>query len=272
MHAHARFGELLSGSFQDFKKLRRVLLLGALIFGVLSLLLQIPLQQWSAKDVPYSWDMFRWMFPLYLVAMIVGMVNYAYFLVVAVKHVHGVSKALKAGIGFFLPLLGVTVWILLRSYVWLMALGALVSVLVLNGSLSPTLQPLGSLLLFVGLVLFIVYGPRFLFAPILMLSDKKSIRKIVQHSLVVTRGYWGKIVGNYLLLLLCYCLVLVVVTILTTVLVATLLAVLHALQLSSTAETLLAAAPFIFVQQLTIAFFILFLKRLCATMIAHPRK
>lgn len=108
-----------------------------------------------------------------------------------------------------LPLFGVHLWAHFRSFGWLLILSYMFAKLglrfkdmnneLLSGALA--IMTIGCAL--AGIICSIVFSPRFIAAPLLYLREKKGIRESVESSLRRTKGYWGKIVGNSLLLLLC---------------------------------------------------------------------
>lgn len=103
-----------------------------------------------------------------LVSLLVSFVAHAYFALVAVegKDVNGTLA--RAG-AVVLPLAGVSVWMFIRSFVWIPFLGWIVAIIV---------------------------APRFVASPLIFLTEGKGITGSVSSSYARTKGYWGKIIGN----------------------------------------------------------------------------
>lgn len=166
---------------------------------------------------------------LSLVGMLVSLLAYAWYTLVAVEGADLGGTANKAKRAF-LPLLGVYVWATIRSFAWLP---------------------------FVGWIIAIVVGPRFVAAPLIHLTEQKSITQSVSESYRRTKGYWGKIVGNWI--------------------VAGLLFGLCALVAMMVLGLFLGAVPvalvFIgqIVGQISMAVFVVFSVRLSQTILQHPR-
>lgn len=103
-----------------------------------------------------------------LIGWIISMLAYAYYALVAVegKDVNGTfSRATRV----MLPLFGLSLWTMLRTFIWIPVL---------------------------GLIPAIILGPRFVAGPLLFLTEGKGVTASVSESYRRTRGYWGKIVGN----------------------------------------------------------------------------
>jgi hypothetical protein len=56
---------------------------------------------------------------------------------------------------------------------------------------------------FIGLVPAFILYPRFRFAPIILMNEHKGVMKSVSMSFARSRGYWGKIIGNGMVIGLC---------------------------------------------------------------------
>lgn len=103
-----------------------------------------------------------------LISWLVTLLAYAYYSLVAVegKDVRGTLMRMKVA---FLPLVGVSLWSMLRSFVWI---------------------PI------IGIIPAIFLGPRFIAAPLIHLVEGKGVTASVSESFTRTRGYNGKILGN----------------------------------------------------------------------------
>ncbi|MFH0769916.1 MAG: hypothetical protein V1926_00905 [Candidatus Peregrinibacteria bacterium] len=68
-----------------------------------------------------------------------------------------------------LPMLGLNLWLFLRLFLWIP---------------------------FIGFIVAIVLGPRFALAPVILLTEKKGVFDSARMSYQRTKGQWGKIFGN----------------------------------------------------------------------------
>jgi len=107
---------------------------------------------------------------------IIAVFSHAYFLLLALSPTQDAMVVLKKTPKLFFPLLGLWIWMFLRSFVWIP---------------------------FLGLIPALILGPRFMAAPIILVKEKKGIMESVSLSLARTKGYWGKIVGNAIVVALC---------------------------------------------------------------------
>lgn len=128
--------------------------------------------------------------PLIGVAILIGIIlavfGHAYFLLLALSPTQDFMKILNGTPKLFFPLLGIWIWMFLRSFIWIPILGIIPAVM---------------------------YGPRFMLAPVIMVKEKKKIMESVSLSYARTEGYWGKIVGNVIVAALCIMLAAIVVAI-----------------------------------------------------------
>ena len=95
----------------------------------------------------------------------------SYFLVVAVKGMTDPAAALQATMMWLLPLIGLWIWLALRTFIWIPVIGIIVA---------------------------IILGPRFLLSPLYLLEHNKGAMEAARMSYAKTKGYWGKIFGNAL--------------------------------------------------------------------------
>lgn len=133
--------------------------------------------------------MFKSMLPLFAVgflgALIISIIASTYFLVVAMYRQDSVTAALKRTPKLILPMLGLTIWTVLRSFVWVP---------------------------FVGIILVIIIGPRLVLSSIILVHEGKGVFESTRLSYERTKGHWGKIVGNLFvaslvaMLIACVCL------------------------------------------------------------------
>ena len=114
-----------------------------------------------------------------------------------------------------------------------------------------------SLIVCMGYVVFVLLGPRLTLAPVLLLQEQKSIRGTFAESLQTTRGYWGKLLGNLLVVFLG----------LTTTVMTGKWVLSHFVQADSITMSLLLS----FSGMLSTGIFSLFLVRLTQTIQAYPQ-
>lgn len=129
-------------------------------------------EQAARKMMSPIGGVFATMLPMMGVSMLIGwlvsLLAYAYYSLVAVegKDVSGTFDRMKVA---FIPLVGVSIWSMLRSFVWI---------------------PI------IGLIPAIILGPRFIVAPLIQLVEGKGVMASVSESYARTVGYWAKIFGN----------------------------------------------------------------------------
>lgn len=111
-----------------------------------------------------------------LIGGIIAVFAHAYFLLLALSPTHDAMAILKKTPALFWRLLGLWIWMFIRSFAWI---------------------PL------FGLIPAIIFGPRFMLAPVILVQEKKGIMESVSLSYERTSGYWGKIVGNCIVATLC---------------------------------------------------------------------
>ncbi|MDD4319068.1 MAG: hypothetical protein PHW10_01960 [Candidatus Peribacteraceae bacterium] len=110
-----------------------------------------------------------WSFLLFMaVATLVGVAFNGYVLVLVLEGKKA-GDALSRLTGLLLPLVGLGLWLIVRTFVWIPVL---------------------------GIVLAIILGPRFLLAPLLLVKEGKGVFASMRESYARTQGYWGKIFGN----------------------------------------------------------------------------
>lgn len=104
-----------------------------------------------------------------LISLAITAVAKSYFLVVAVKGMSDPATALQATLTSILPLVGLWIWLAIRTFIWIP---------------------------FIGIILAIILGPRFILAPLYVLDSHKGSMESARMSYAKTRGWWGKIFGN----------------------------------------------------------------------------
>lgn len=119
-----------------------------------------------------------------LVGGILSVLSVAFYLTLVLWPVQNAQVTAGAAMKSFFPLLGLMIWIFIRTFAWIP---------------------------FVGVVTAIILGPRFALAPVIMLQEKKGIMDSASSSYARTMGYWGKIFGNTFVAGLCLIPLMVVV-------------------------------------------------------------
>jgi hypothetical protein len=119
------------------------------------------------------------------VSMLVSLLYNGYILLLVVED-KSVQATFQRLIAFAVPLLGLSVWLFIRSFVWI---------------------PLA------GIVIAIILAPRFILAPIILMHEGKGVMASASESYARTRGMWGKIVGNTFVASFCAWMAAMVVTI-----------------------------------------------------------
>ena len=104
-----------------------------------------------------------------LLTIVVALIAKSYFLVIAVKGMTDAGAAAQGTVGAIVPLVGLWLWIAIRTFVWIPVLGFFIA---------------------------IVVGPRFLLSPLYLLEQKKGVMESARMSYGKTKGFWGKIIGN----------------------------------------------------------------------------
>lgn len=164
-----------------------------------------------------------------IVMMIISLVATTYFWVLALHESEDALSIAKKTPTLIVPMLGVWVWSFLRSFAWIP---------------------------FIGIIPAIVLGPRFAFASIILIKEKKGVVESVALSYERTRGYWGKIVGNGLLMILCLFVAAIIVEILVRMI---------GVAVPMSALVLKATVTYIYTAAMTI-----FIVHLAKTVMAHP--
>lgn len=104
---------------------------------------------------------------------VISLLATAYYLFFSLGKGKDAVEILSSSLHSVFPLLGVWIWSFLRSFAWI---------------------PI------IGIIPAIILGPRFALAPVILVTQNKGVAGSVAESYAKTRGYWGKIVGNLLVL------------------------------------------------------------------------
>lgn len=144
-----------------------------------------------------------------VVGLLLSVFASTYYAAVALYPTLTVDGAFKKSLGLVFPMVGLWIWVFLRSFMWI---------------------PIA------GVILGIILGPRFALAPVLLIRDGKGVFDSAKESYAKTAGYWGKIFGNALLVGICAFIAVAVLSMVLSVLgkggVAIFLPVLHQLALA----------------------------------------
>lgn len=106
---------------------------------------------------------------MFLLTSLVKVLSLTYYQLLAIRKSNDAFSLLSDTAGVALPMLGLSIWIFLRSFLWIPILGWFIAIFI---------------------------GPRFALAPYLYLTQRKGVFAAASDSYVKTSGYWGTIVGN----------------------------------------------------------------------------
>lgn len=166
-----------------------------------------------------------------LLSMLISVAGHATYLAFIILKLKDPWVALRKGAHYILPLLGIWLWMILRSFAWIP---------------------------FIGIITAIILMPRMALAPVIMIEGKKGIMESVSMSMNSTRGYWGKIAGNFILLVILMCIAIIVTSLVLG------LVLMSVPPVKSLAEY--------FVAQIIAAFWAFFMVHLSHTVLDHPLK
>ena len=107
---------------------------------------------------------------------VVFVLSKTYFLILALGLEQDALAALKFSLVKLIQMLGVSLWVLIRSFIWIPVVGIIPAIILL---------------------------PRFVFSCIIFLTQKKGVLASVKDSYAKTKGKWMIVFKNYLLLLAC---------------------------------------------------------------------
>jgi len=139
-------------------------------------------------------NVFKGLLPQIGLVLIVGIILMVaaniYYVVLALGIETEPGALMKRIPRLFFPVLGVWLWAFLRSFVWIPLL---------------------------GIIPAIILGPRFALASVILLKEKRGVMESVSSSYARTAGYWGKIIGNLIVMGLCLFLASIVVAIVASI-------------------------------------------------------
>jgi hypothetical protein len=201
-----------------------------------------------------------------LSALVSGLAG-LYLMIVVVEGSSQPDVALRRLPGLIIPLFAVSIWVFIVSYMWvpvLPAVGLLLWDVLQSGSPTPTAIASAFLLFCIGFVIAFIRMPRLMFAPIILILERKGVLESTRLSEQRTRGYWGKIVLNTF----CFAVMMMFLTILVVMTVGVL-----SIPLAITGQTGVLAAAFLMmlVQFLLSAWNQAFHTELALTIFKNPR-
>lgn len=209
-HQALTFSEIVTRSYTTTLTLLKTYILGALLLTVASLVFRgIGGGLFALADLPAIKDNLG----LFAVLGIIGLgftiagvifqiLQSMYALVIAVDHTkHVKAGILKAYRNLWRLILGL-IWVMLRSFMWITFL-SLPFFIISDTNQSPEMLMIGIALFIAGTVCSFFFMPRLMFTNVIQLKDGKGIRASAELSLQRTHGYWGKIVGNNIFMVLC---------------------------------------------------------------------
>jgi hypothetical protein len=146
-------------------------------------------------------------FPFFAISLLTGvllsLIGSYYFFFVALESGDALQN-IKRAFEYFFPLVGLSVWIYLRSFLWIPFIGF---------ALAFVSFPAFLLSVLIAVILGAIFMPRFILSNVILVRNRRGILESAQASYEQTRGYWGKIVGNMIVarLLSYICLMVVIV-------------------------------------------------------------
>jgi hypothetical protein len=160
-----------------------------------------------------------------LILFLLGVFYNAYLLLLTLEGRPVGMTMTRAG-ALYVPFVGLTLWMLLCSLVWIPIVGPIIGIFTL---------------------------PRLLPSSVIFVKDKAGVFGSVKQSFAKTSGYWGKIIGNMIVVA-----VLMIIAFIVVGIIANLLG-----PLSTYVMQVL--------QQFIIAFMAVFMVKLSLTVLAHPK-
>jgi hypothetical protein len=166
-----------------------------------------------------------------LLSMLVGIIAWTYFAVLALKGTLDPMMIARQTPGLIFPMIGLSIWVILRSFIWIPIIGIIPAVILL---------------------------PRFVAAIVYLVRDGKGVLESARLSYGATAGYWGKIWSDWIVLGI----LLLVVAMVVNIVIGIVAALSH---------SLVGIWGTSVVQQLLSAFAILFSVKLALTIMENPR-
>jgi hypothetical protein len=218
-----RFSVLFKKSVTDFQVLWKTMIVGILVSAVATVGINAYYQGAALQPK----DMMNMQSILTigagtLVGMVVSVLTYMYLAVIAVRRITSPQVAVSQAISAIIPFVILSFWAAIRSYAWLwmIAVGCFIGAGILaetaSSSAAMALGIIGALCAVAAIPLCIIYGPRCFLAFFIWLKEPSlSPLQAVDASISRSAGYWGKIVGNSILLSLCMMPIFMAISIIT---------------------------------------------------------
>lgn len=108
-----------------------------------------------------------------LISILISIIAWTYFSILALKGVQDPVMISRQTPGLILPMIGLSIWVMLRSFLWIPIIGIIPAIILL---------------------------PRFVAAIVYLVRDGKGVLESARLSYGATAGYWGKIWGNWIAL------------------------------------------------------------------------
>jgi uncharacterized membrane protein YidH (DUF202 family) len=251
------FTPLFSSTWKQFRTKIRLIVPGAAFFAIVISILQMPS---DVDNINHTASVIGGVG--LVVGAVVTLASYAYYLLVASRSANGNAMELGNECVRRTPsFIVLALWLMVRTLSILVLIGTIIMPI---GALmsSATLVGVATLCLLIGLIGVLIWGPRYLLAPAFWAIESKGIVQSAKRSFEATRGYWGKVFGNVLLLSLLFFFVIAIVS-----------AVLGAAAFPfATSGQLILSVLLGFVSQCYQGFLSIFLVLLAETIAANPIK
>lgn len=201
------FSQLIGNSYGVTKSLLKTYVLGAVLLIVISMIFRgIGAGLFSVAEIPaLSHNMMIVItagvigFACTIVGVIFQMLQTMYALILATDRTKTVKAGIQKAWRYLWRLLLGGMWIVLRSYAWIGIFSLPFFILGGEGE-NPAFIMIGMVIFIAAMVCAICFLPRLAFVNVIQLKDGTGIRKSAELSLDRTQGYWGKIVGNNILM------------------------------------------------------------------------
>jgi len=192
------FSALVASAFDLFQQRRKEVLVSAIFFTIFMALPKDLLKELSFAPTTMGLTI------LLASLLIIGMVAWfflaflytAYYYVLFIQQPASYKIAIKSAARLVFPMIGIGFLVFFQSF-------AFVSVLSIPFFIIGNVYyGIGVLFLLAGMIAAFIQVPRYFLAAILVAGGAKSIHTAMKDSYAKTEGYWGKIFGNNLLLML----------------------------------------------------------------------
>ncbi|UPA22820.1 hypothetical protein K8942_01235 [Candidatus Peribacteria bacterium] len=182
------FFDLFSAAWEHMKERRTVLLTGIAIFSVLTALTQVSMTPGIDPGAGFGFA---------VGSAIVGIVSTLYYLLAVTRQTATVGDTFSAIPSRILPFVGLTLLVILKTYVWLVFVGGL---LLLLGMFNPLFVPVGLCVMAAGVVCMVIFMPRYILSNVIWVMEGKGLSASLRRSFELTQGYFGTVL-LYLIIL-----------------------------------------------------------------------